>query len=242
LAFSQKVEEVIIPIDRSEINSKPDSSAVYNFAVIEEKPEFPGGNAALMQFLGSNTKYPEYAKENGIQGRVFVAFVIDKDGKVIDVEILRGVHKILDKEAIRVVSSMPDWSPGIQKGKAVKVRYQVPINFKLFDNPSKESKPQFPGGEKALLDYIRDNTIYPASIYEKGIKGHIIIGFVIDTTGAVGNVELLKGIHKLLDEEALRVVTQMPNWSPGYQKGKPVKVRYQVPIMFDHNTKRVSLK
>jgi len=104
---------------------------VLNFAVIEDKPEFPGGDAALLSFIGNNTKFPEVAKENGIQGRVFVGFVIDKEGKVTDVEILRGVDPALDKEAIRVVKSMPSWKPGKQRGKSVKVRYQVPINFKL---------------------------------------------------------------------------------------------------------------
>ncbi len=105
---------------------------VFGFAVIEDKPEFPGGDIALMKFLQKNTKFPEIAKENDIQGRVFVGFVIGKDGKVTDVTILRGVDPYLDKEALRVVKSMPAWKPGKQRGKPVKVRYQVPINFKLF--------------------------------------------------------------------------------------------------------------
>lgn len=108
------------------------SDEVFQFAIIEDKPGFPGGDAALMKFLGTNTKFPQIAKENGIEGRVYVQFVIDKKGKVTDVEILRGVDPYLDKEALRVVKSMPDWSPGKQRGKPVKVAYQVPINFKLF--------------------------------------------------------------------------------------------------------------
>jgi protein TonB len=109
-----------------------ESDEVFGFAVIEDKPEFPGGEAALMSYFGKNTKYPEIAKENDIQGRVFVGFVIDKKGKVTEVTILRGVDPYLDKEAIRVVKAMPAWKPGKQRGKAVKVRYQVPVNFKLF--------------------------------------------------------------------------------------------------------------
>jgi len=104
---------------------------VFNFYVLEDKPTFPGGDAALLQWIGSNTKYPEIAKENGITGKVFVGFVIGKDGKVTDVKILRGVDPYLDKEAIRVVSQMPAWAPGKQRGKSVKVSFQVPINFKL---------------------------------------------------------------------------------------------------------------
>ncbi len=109
-----------------------ESDEVFGFAVIEDKPVFPGGDAALMKYLATNTKFPPVAKENGIQGRVFVGFVIDKNGKVVDVEILRGVDPHLDREALRVVKSMPSWKPGKQRGKPVKVRYQVPINFKLF--------------------------------------------------------------------------------------------------------------
>jgi len=109
-----------------------ESDEVFQFAVIEDKPEFPGGMGKLMQYLGKNTKFPEIAKDNNIQGRVFVQFVIDKKGKVVDVEIARGVDPYLDKEALRVVKSMPSWKPGKQRGKPVKVSYIVPINFKLF--------------------------------------------------------------------------------------------------------------
>jgi len=109
-----------------------ESDEVFQFAVIEDKPEFPGGMAKLMQYLGKNTKFPQIAKENGIQGRVFIQFVIDKKGKVVNVEVVRGVDPYLDKEALRVVKAMPSWKPGKQRGKAVKVSYIVPINFKLF--------------------------------------------------------------------------------------------------------------
>jgi len=109
-----------------------ETDEVFQFAVIEDKPEFPGGMGKLMQYLGKNTKFPQIAKENGIQGRVFVQFVINKKGKVVDVQIARGVDPYLDKEALRVVKSMPSWKPGKQRGKAVKVSYIVPINFKLF--------------------------------------------------------------------------------------------------------------
>ena len=105
---------------------------IFNFYVLEDKPTFPlGGEAGLLKWIAENTKYPEIAKENGISGRVFVGFVIDKQGKVTDVNVLRGVDPYLDKEAVRVVKSMPNWKPGKQRGKPVKVQFQVPINFKL---------------------------------------------------------------------------------------------------------------
>ncbi|HOK38652.1 MAG TPA: energy transducer TonB [Bacteroidales bacterium] len=103
-----------------------------SFAVVEEKPTFPGGEAELLKFIAENTKYPEIAKENGIQGRVFVQFVIDKNGNVTNVTIARGVDPYLDAEAIRVVKMLPKWTPGKQRGKPVPVTFVVPINFKLY--------------------------------------------------------------------------------------------------------------
>lgn len=114
------------------VEEEEESDEVFMFAVIEDKPQFPGGDRALLTFLGTETKYPPIAKNEEIQGKVYVGFVIDKDGSVKDVSILRGVHPLLDNEAKRVVAKMPKWTPGKQRGKAVKVSYMVPINFKLY--------------------------------------------------------------------------------------------------------------
>ena len=97
----------------------------------EEWPEFPGGMSALLSFIGKTIKYPMVAAENGIQGRVFVNFVINANGQVSDARILRGVDPSLDQEALRVVMAMPRWKPGKQSGRAVRVSYNVPINFVL---------------------------------------------------------------------------------------------------------------
>ena len=102
------------------------------FVVVESMPEFPGGQQALFKYLSENLKYPVIAQENGIQGRVICQFVVNKDGSIVDVEVVRsGGDPSLDKEAIRVIKSMPKWKPGKQRGKAVRVKYTVPVNFKL---------------------------------------------------------------------------------------------------------------
>jgi protein TonB len=102
------------------------------FVVVETMPEFPGGQQALFKYLSENVKYPVIAQENGIQGRVICQFVVNKDGSIVDVEVVRsGGDPSLDKEAIRVIKSMPNWKPGKQRGKAVRVKYTVPVNFKL---------------------------------------------------------------------------------------------------------------
>ena len=102
------------------------------FVVVETMPEFPGGQQALFKYLSENVKYPVIAQENGIQGRVICQFVVNKDGSIVDVEVVRsGGDPSLDKEAVRVIKSMPNWKPGKQRGKAVRVKYTVPVNFKL---------------------------------------------------------------------------------------------------------------
>lgn len=97
----------------------------------EFMPEFPGGTAALMKYLGTNIKYPTISQEMGSKGRVIVQFVVDKDGTITNPEVVRGVDAYLDKEAIRVISSMPKWKPGVQNGKKVRVKYTVPVVFRL---------------------------------------------------------------------------------------------------------------
>ena len=102
------------------------------FVVVEKMPEFPGGQQALFKYLSENVKYPVIAQENGIQGRVICQFVVNRDGSIVDVEVVRsGGDPSLDKEAIRVIKSMPKWKPGQQRGKPVRVKYTVPVNFKL---------------------------------------------------------------------------------------------------------------
>ena len=101
------------------------------FDIVEQQPLFPGGPAALMKYLSDNTKYPVVAQENGVQGRVTVQFVVEKDGSISDVHVLRGVDPSLDKEAVRVVKSMPRWTPGKQNGITVRVNYRVPVLFRL---------------------------------------------------------------------------------------------------------------
>ena len=102
------------------------------FVIVESMPEFPGGQQALFKYLSENVKYPVIAQENGIQGRVICQFVVNKDGSIVDVEVVRsGGDPSLDKEAVRVIKSMPKWKPGKQRGKPVRVKYTVPVNFKL---------------------------------------------------------------------------------------------------------------
>ena len=110
---------------------KPKEEENKVFDVVEQMPSYPGGMGALMQYLSSNIKYPVIAEENGIQGRVICTFVVERDGSITDVRIAKSVDPSLDKEAMRVVSSMPKWIPGKQNGSAVRVKYTLPVTFRL---------------------------------------------------------------------------------------------------------------
>lgn len=110
---------------------KPKEEETKIFTVVEQMPSFPGGEAALMQYLSKNIKYPPFAEENNIQGRVICTFVVERDGSVSDIRIARSVDPSLDKEAIRVVSGMPRWIPGRQNGQMVRVKYTLPVTFRL---------------------------------------------------------------------------------------------------------------
>ena len=115
--------------DVVEVEPEPEEEEI--FMVVEDQPEFPGGTAALLDYLRKNIKYPAICRENNIQGRVLVTFIVNKDGAIVEPEVVKSVHPQLDREALRVISSMPNWKPGSQRGKPVRVKYTVPVNFRL---------------------------------------------------------------------------------------------------------------
>ena len=226
------------------------------YQIVEQMPQYTGGEEAMMKYVAENIKYPQAAKDKNISGRVFVSFVIEKDGSVSNVKVVRGIGGGCDEEAARVIKEMPKWKPGMQKGKPVRVNYMMPIFFKLDDGqPAKsvkkekannpdmtpdkngvyqivEEMPKFPGGEDALMDYVSKNVVYPKEAQEKGISGRVFVGFIVEKDGSVSDVKVLRGIGGGCDEEAVRVISGLPKWKPGKQEGKPVRVSYQMPINF----------
>lgn len=228
------------------------------FEVVEKMPRFPnGGMPGLMQYLGKNIRYPEAAHKAGTQGRVTVQFVVAKDGSIGNVSVLRGVDPALDAEAIRVISSMPNWEPGMQKGKPVNVKFTVPVMFRLMPEPVDkidemmvvgyrnseapvigevydvvEKMPEFPGGMTGLMQHLSKNIRYPAEAHANNIQGRVVVSVIINTEGKVTNAKIVQGVAPSLDAEALRVTGTMPDWIPGTKDGKPVNVKYTFPVMF----------
>ena len=232
------------------------------FQVCEKLPEYPGGIKALFEFLRKNTKYPEEALKNDKEGRAIIQFVINTDGSVCNVKVVRSAgDESLDKEAVRVISSMPKWEPGTQGGEKVRVQYTLPVAFftkkpqgeqGATENPKKiqvtipadakksdviyevcEKQPQFPGGTVELMKYLSRNIKYPEEARKDTIQGRAYVQFVVNTDGSICDVKVAKSAgNESLDKEAMRAITSMPKWEPGTQGGEKVRVRFTLPITF----------
>ena len=314
---------------------KRDDDSGKIFTIVEQMPQFPGGQKAMFKFIQSNIKYPDVAKKNNIHGKVYVNFYVDMNGSIITPKIVKGIGGGCDEEALRVVKMMPVWTPGKQNGHTVNVFYNIPVLFGDEESPHvqtlatkspyengvellkqgkyeesikefdmaielKESNvdayynrgvakfrmretsaacrdwssaahlgdntvfyqldkfcdsliiymgdttrtsnnkvfmlvqemPLFPGGEQAMYEFIGRNTKYPTHAIEKDIQGKVFVHFYIDKVGNVVNPKIIRGIGGGCDEEALRVISSMPRWTPGKQDGKPVNVSYEVPVSF----------
>lgn len=220
-------------------NGNVDDKPLYS---VEQMPQYPGGDEALLKFIKDNLHYPQAAAEKGIEGRVTIRFVINREGAVTDVTVIRGLDSACDNEAMRVVKMMPTWIPGKQNGKNISVYYTLPVVYKLNKDTSAlnadkpvygvEVMPQFPEGEKALMAFISNNLQYPNSDARRGIQGRVTVRFVVNKVGEVCDVTVIRGLSPGCDAEAVRVIKMMPNWIPGRQKGNPVSVYYTLPIVY----------
>ena len=220
----------------------------------ERAPEFIGGGK-VSEWVASRLRYPVEALKAKIEGRVYVSFVIEADGSVTNVKVLRGLNNSLDNEAIRVIKTMPKWKPGtlwkpeIKKHKPVRCFFQMPVIFKLdsvdkhsVDSILEEEKvylivdeaPEFFKGNRNITEWIQ------AEIQSKlgnglghPIGGIVYTKFIIEKDGSISNIEIFKSPDKDLSEETIKIIKSMPKWKPGKNKGKPVRVSFSMPVRFD---------
>ena len=225
-----------------------------SLAVVDSKPLFANGKDEneFTRWVFEHIKYPAEAKTKGIQGRVVASFMLNHEGIVTNVQILRGVHPLLDAETIRVLESSPKWErPGIYKGKKVSVRYNFPLNFSLKKDKEDEASvkqstnPEDLGLEPAvfangkgedefIIAWVFRQIMYPQDAKEQGIQGRVVASFELSEEGTVTHAEILRGVHPSIDAEAIRVLTSSPKWEkPAMKEGVPVKVSYVVPLNFE---------
>lgn len=234
--------------------SQGDENAI--FTVVENPPSFKGGDDARIEYLINNIAYPEKARNDKIEGTVYITFVVEKDGGISNVKILRGIGGGCDEMAMKVVSKMPAWNPGMQRGKPVRVQFTMPIKFTLEGEKKEvdvssevtvgnevftvvESPPAFPGGDDARRDYLTKALVYPDAAKKNGTEGIVYVTFVVEKDGKVSGVKVLRGIGDGCDESASNAVKSMPAWKPGMQRGKPVRVQFTMPIKFSLEKNKV---
>jgi TonB family protein len=207
----------------------------------DDYPTFQGNLRGYFDdWLISQLKYPADAATKGIHGRVRVSFIVELDGSVSNIKITGTPDPVLAAAVTKIIEGSPKWDPPknnmVDEGYRddVTIKFDLPDNVSIYTEPFVvvEQMPMYPGGDGELLKFIAENTHYPDSAKARGIQGRVIIRFIVNTEGRVEEPSVLKGVDPLLDSEAIRVVSSLPAFKPGYQGGKPVNVWYMVPITF----------
>lgn len=206
----------------------------------DDFPTFPGGGLpAFREWVTSRVKYPTEAISRKAEGWVTVNFTINTDGSVSNIVSVLPGNSLLSDEVIKVIKSSPNWEPAKNKDTGRPFSSSISLKFSLPDNIIKdapydvvEEMPIYPGGEDELLNFIKNNTKYPEKAKTEKIEGKVIVKFIVTTEGNSEGLSVLKGVHPLLDAEAIRVVHSLKGWKPAIQDGKSVNAWYMVPVNF----------
>jgi TonB family protein len=206
----------------------------------EDYPTFRGESYRQFgNWLADNIKYPESAVARGGQGRVTANYSIQSDGTINNTRIIGSPDDLLAEVVLKAINESPRWEPAKNSEAREPFSTSVTIKFTLPDRITLDDTyivvdqmPEYPGGDIALLDFLKNNVRYPEGARADKAEGRVIVRFIVNTKGKVEDVVVLKGVHPLLDAEALRVVNLLSGWLPGAQGGKPVNVWYMVPVTF----------
>lgn len=208
-------------------NNKPDSV----YVIVETPPKFPGGEDAMMQFIGKEIVYPAKAKENGISGRVVVSFIINIDGSISDIRTLKSLGWGCDEAVVEVIKAMPKWTPGTQKGVPVRVQFNLPVVFQL-GSGNESRKVAYRKGEKALQIRIQSLLQYPDKALKNGVEGAVEVLASINSSGKITGSKIVKGLSKDCDKEARRIVNQLDDFVPAQKNGRAVKSKLLIIVVF----------
>ena len=228
------------------------------YMVVEDAPMFPGceslekserkacADKKLFKYLNDNIQQEYFSNT----GRVIVQFIVEKNGSITNVHVVRGIGIVEDQHAIELIKNMPNWIPGRQRGRPVRVQFTLPVAFHAYDreeryNQNREA-PLFPGcdqkegddlkkcSKSKLAKYIRRNLEYPEEAQLYGIKGTVIVAFKISSDGSISDTAIKNnGLGYGCNEAALDLVLSMPNWIPAKQDGKPISVYYELQVEFN---------
>lgn len=206
---------------------------VYNSAGIEVKPEFPGGMEAFYKYIGDNYNVP--TSKDFLGGKVYITFIIEKNGEVSDIKVLRDVGFDTGKEALRVLKASPKWTPARQNGQNVRCTYSLPISLLAYTYEVNEVDvaPNYIGGFERVSKIIAENFIAPVSKEFKG--GDVLISFIVETDGRLSCIQIYKDLGFGTGEEAIRVLKGINNWIPAKRNGVNVRCNFGIPIKLKSN-------
>jgi|GEM_PF-2741068 len=219
----------------------------------EFKPEFPGGSIKMKDFISKSLVYPTDVEKGEVANAVDLKFVVDSMGTITNLSVYRGITPSLNNAAIQMVNKMPKWTPATIQGKRVTARVNLSVSFSLnkkypftksaFDSIDHkrndpgafvivEEMPEFPGGIGPMMSFLSSNVKYPVEEQKKGITGMEIVSFVVNNTGKIEDITVVRSVGASFDEEAIRIIQKMPCWKPGRQGGNYVSVKFTLPIRF----------
>lgn len=219
------------------------NDSVYDF--VTTMPEYLGGQKAMLSYMVQNMRFPLAAYLNGISATAYVNFIVEIDGTVSDVIVLKPIGYGCDQEAVRLVSQMTGWKSGEQNGKKVRVRSNTPVYFKEEMYPDGriytdlDTMPEFPGGNLEFISYLESELEYPELAKNADINDAVIVDYVIEKDGSVSNVTINDKLGYGCDEAAAKVILRMPLWEPGYYLGRPARSLLSVPVTFKSSYKIV---
>ncbi len=196
----------------------------------DKMPMFHGGADSLDKYMSeqlSRVKMSDSLHEN-LSFTVYIT--IEKDGRISKAISFDSTGAVYEEEAIRIIKNMPNWIPAEIDNEPVRIMISLPVHYNYLTLQNSDA--EFPGGEEALMKFIKDNLNYPPKAKRNNIQGRIFVNFIIETDGSIIDVQVLRGIGYGCDEEALRVISLMPNWKPGIQNGNQIRFSYNLPILF----------
>lgn len=215
------------------MQAQTDSLEIFDMAVVSQQAEYPGGQEQLYKYISQNIVYPRYEGILNVQGRVFVEFVVERNGQVSSIKIKRGVSPGLDAEAINVVRKMGRWKPAMMDKRTVRMRYVLPVNYTIPGATGPEQNyPVFADSRyNGFYDYIAKNLVYPLTAQEAGIQGVVRVKCYFSEKGELTQYDISEKLDPACDNEALRLVKEMPKWSKGEKQTGPEIIELTIPFI-----------
>ncbi|GAB3920807.1 TonB family protein [Mucilaginibacter myungsuensis] len=236
------------PVGSSE-RKQPSTNEI--FSAVEQSAEYPGGISVFYDQVEKNLRRPKDQESNRGYGKVFVTFVVEKDGSLTAFKVLRGIGTFYDEEAQRVIKSLGKWNPGKNNNTVVRQQYTIPINFAESNSPQAtavatprmdknttiysavEQQASYPDGAQKFVEYVKSNMRYPTAARANNVQGKVFLTFVVEQDGSLTDIKVLRGVSKDIDEEAVRLVKASGKWQPAKLGSSVVRQQYTLPISFD---------